>query len=425
MAPTLEEQRERRTTLTRERAQIKSRITKLKNHLEKSGSYADPQYVDRNLSKIKQDLETLPEIQAALTALEPGIDHTEATETITDDFEDLMVMIRRFKDPNRDSNAQTSQQRETRSAAGSPHLANHDYYLSLPKMEVKRFDGKLENWRPWRDWFIPTIHNRDTLTDAQRLDFMKRTTSGEAANTISAFAITDENYKAAWKLLESTYDIEHVLVLHHYDRLMQTPVMKKNSAEEIRKLVNHVQTQVLAMKGLGEKVEHWDTPLVYTLLNRLDKETAKEWNRTQQGNKMPTYEELMNFLRKEAVKVTSMTPTGAIPSISSNSNAQKQKNGNYKAHGQKAYSLLTSTADKSCPLCKEQHMLENCRKFITLTVPERIQAARSTHLCLNCLRPNHKTRYCKCSTCATCQKKHNTLLHLAEADLGAIKSPSA
>lgn len=428
MTLTAEQIKEKITILTRERAQIKTRITKLKNYLVNSGSYADGEYIDRNLQKIETDLTTIPRIHEDLTKLEPEVIHKEAEEAIEDDFAELMVLIRKFKEPSRDQNAQSTHDTPTtdaRSPSINSHLAAHDYYSSLPKMEVKKFDGKLENWRQWRDWFIPTIHKRETLTNAQRLDLMKRRTSGEAANTISAFTPTDENYAAAWELLESTYDIEHILILRHYDLLMETPVMKKNSAEELKKLTNHVHTQVLAMKALGEKVEHWNTPLVHTILNRLDKETTKEWNRTQQNDVMPTYEELMSYLRKEAVKLTPMTPSGGNQSTPAPFNSQKPKNGNNKSNGQKSHSYLTTSAEKACPLCKEQHTLENCEKFLTLNVSERIQAGRNARLCLNCLRPNHLTRFCRSEKCSTCSKKHNVLLHLSETELGAINKSSA
>lgn len=119
-----------------------------------------------------------------------------------------------------------------------------------------KFDGTLENWRMYRDWFIQTIHNRENLTDAQRLDYLKRTFTVEAEKTINAFQLSDENYPVAWKLLESTYDIAYVLISLHCDLLLETPVMKKSSAEEIQKLTNHIQTQLLAMKAFGKKLEY-------------------------------------------------------------------------------------------------------------------------------------------------------------------------
>lgn len=136
--------------------------------------------IDRNLQKIETDLTTIPRIHEDLTKLEPEVIHKEAEEAIEDDFAELMVLIRKLKEPRRDENAQSTHDTpatDARSSSITSHLAARDYYSSLPKMEVKKFDGKLENWRQWRDWFIPTIHKLETLTNAQRLDLMKRTIS--------------------------------------------------------------------------------------------------------------------------------------------------------------------------------------------------------------------------------------------------------
>ncbi|XP_072757735.1 uncharacterized protein [Anoplolepis gracilipes] len=75
----------------------------------------------------------------------------------------------------------------------------------------------------------------------------------------------------------------------------------------------------------------------------------------------------------------------------------------------KAFVVGTIT---NCTACKnKQHPLFKCTAFKQLTVPKRIEFVRNAKLCYNCLR-SHIGKTCNYSSCAICQKRHNTLLHM-------------
>ncbi|XP_015119455.1 uncharacterized protein LOC107042784 [Diachasma alloeum] len=412
----------RRREFVSVRGSLRTRITKLNTYLVKNGVYSSIPYIDKHYEKILGEMETMPNVLRELQTLEANVDHEAIHDTMEDDVEELRVLIQRIKMPGLETHVDVTPPARNRSASpvsvGShSHARTYctNYLKSLPKLEAKKFDGKLENWRTYRDWFISTIHNHEGLTDAQCLDYLKRTCIGEAAETIKAFQATDENYSVAWTLLEKTYDIEYVLVLRHCDILMETPSMKKNSSEEINKLLNHIQTQILAMKALGKNVARWNTLLVHLILRKIDKETAKEWNRKMQGNKLPDYEDLLTFLREEAIRLASMSSYAPVStSRHSTDSPTNGKSKNQRGYTPKTEALLANTSELQCPRCKGQHSLKTCEKFLALASLDRIQAARQASLCLNYLQAGHKTRFCKEGDCATCHKKHHELLHLNE-----------
>ncbi|XP_051155339.1 uncharacterized protein LOC127277934 [Leptopilina boulardi] len=421
-----ETQKARRNSLVQNRANLKRRITKLSNYLKEGGVYANAEHADRHMSIIDFELTKLVQIQMELIQLEPGKNHEEEEENIYFDYEEIKVLIRRLKEPNLEVEMRNRASVNSRSGSVYSHSAPSDYLSSLPKIEAKRFDGTLENWRMYRDWFIQTIHNRENLTDAQRLDYLKRTLTGEAEKTISAFQPSDENYAVEWKLLESTYDIEYVLIFRHCDLLLETPIMKRSSADEIRKLTNHIQTQLLAMKAFGEKIENWNTIISRVILRSLDKETEREWNRSKQGNKVPNYEDILSFLREQATRLTFIKPamTNFNNNSTNNSNG-KPKNTNNKNRGpENTHSFLTSTDEKQCVICNGNHLIDKCDKFLALNTPDRIQAARKVRLCLNCFQNDHRTRFCKASHCSICKGRHNDLVHLTEEQLQSRQSSS-
>ena len=73
----------------------------------------------------------------------------------------------------------------------------------------------------------------------------------------------------------------------------------------------------------------------------------------------------------------------------------------------------------SCWFCKEpSHKLAECRKFMDISMQERIAFAKSSKLCHKCLSSRHRAPDCKRS--GTCSIKncidqfHHTVLHKPE-----------
>lgn len=179
------------------------------------------------MKEFESELVKLTEIQRKLIQLEPDKGHEDEDENIHFDFEQIKVLLRKLKEPNLDAEIRNRAPLTSGSGSVNSHSVPSNYLFSLPKIEAKKFDETFKSWRMYRDWFIQTIHDRENLTDAQRLDYLKRTVTGEAERAISAFQPSNENYAVAWKLLESTYDIEYILIFRHSDLLLETPVLKK------------------------------------------------------------------------------------------------------------------------------------------------------------------------------------------------------
>ncbi|XP_063972071.1 uncharacterized protein LOC135159938 [Diachasmimorpha longicaudata] len=397
------EQIARRAELVSLRGSIKRRITKFKNYLEKSGPHASKDYIEKQLHLINNEYVKLPELTVELETLEPEGNHAENAETVEDDYEEIQVLVRKFNSPHLGQGQAITRQTSSTSTIHS-QPAYHDYLKTIPRMEAKKFDGKIENWRTYRDWFVSTIHKRECLTDSERLDILKRTLEGEALATIEGFAVTDENFDVAWELLKDIYDVEWLLILRHFDLLMETPSMKKNSSGELRRVLNHVQTHALAMKALGENIEAWNTPLVHIILKRLHHDTYREWNRQKKGKKMPNYQELLEFLREESTKLTDVSPKSPINGSNTSATIMNKRSKNNRDN-MRTQVLLTDTGETMCRICKEDHAVDTCAKLLALSTTDRIQAARQARLCLNCLTPGHKTRTCKEDRCDNTQRQ--------------------
>ncbi|KAL4125774.1 hypothetical protein QTP88_010014 [Uroleucon formosanum] len=86
----------------------------------------------------------------------------------------------------------------------------------------------------------------------------------------------------------------------------------------------------------------------------------------------------------------------------------------------------SSSKSDSCPNCRERHTITDCRKFASLSVEDRNKWARDNRVCYTCLSTNHWANKCHSKLrCATCSKKHHTLLHGFSTHRHSDSAPSS
>lgn len=174
--------------------------------------------------------------------------------------------------------------------------ANVASHVKLPKLEVPTFDGSFNNWSSFRDMFLSMVGNKDTISDGEKLQYLKPNLSGEAADIVAEYKITDENYKDAWAALEHEYENKRLLVKSHMDTLFNQTVMEDESAEALRLLLRTTQRCLQALKTLGGPIDSWDWLLVQLVGTRLDTKTRRYWELTHKSKEMPTWQQMVAAL---------------------------------------------------------------------------------------------------------------------------------
>jgi len=91
-------------------------------------------------------------------------------------------------------------------------VAEHFSNIKLPKLELSKFFGNYEEWFPFFDAFNSLIHVNASLSNVQRLQYLRSSVTGDAAKIISALEISGANYEVAWNLLRERYDNKRLIV---------------------------------------------------------------------------------------------------------------------------------------------------------------------------------------------------------------------
>lgn len=155
------------------------------------------------------------------------------------------------------------------------------------------------------------------------------------------------------------------------------------------------------------------------MLNKLDKATRREWTRAQKGNEFRNFEKLIHFLR-ETVIASDDNPIGHSGKEERINGASKARHGrgtDQVGKGPARAQCFATAIGPNCIACNgSSHPLLRCQQFKAHLPKERHDLAVKAALCLNCLRPNHNTKYCGSTfSCLVCKRKHHTWLHYAES----------
>ena len=125
----------------------------------------------------------------------------------------------------------------------------------------------------------------------------------------------------------------------------------------------------------------------------------------------------MNFVEEETILITDpMFSRDALDSF-----MDKAQRSDHRNRGVKTYATKTDITGEErrcqspCHMCKKNHDMDNCKKFLELTVNDRSRYLAKNKLCFGCYDPissNHSAKTCsKRIICKECKNYHPTALH--------------
>lgn len=93
-------------------------------------------------------------------------------------------------------------------------------YVKLPKVEIVKFEGNVQPWRPFWDQFKGWIHYNEQLSAIEKFQYLKSYLIGNAEAAISGVSTTEGNYQAAAGLLKECFGKTDAIVNDHMIQLL-------------------------------------------------------------------------------------------------------------------------------------------------------------------------------------------------------------
>ena len=323
-------------------------------------------------------------------------------------------------------------------------LAAMTQNLALPKTELTTFDGDPKKYYS----FITTFENNigSQVSDpAKKLTYLIQYCTGKAKKAIADAVIKDasEGYDWALKVLKEQFGKPYEIARAMIDGLnCGTPL--KNDVQSLVDLANDMARCELTLSQLGHMSDINSTDTLKGIVGRLPYYMRVKWadyiyEKLSKGEE-PTFSHLTQFIKRRADVAS--TTFGKDVMVQEQKRSPKPGNRKTKESAPKVTSLMTDAVsvapppkkeqvkptdsrdrplqktappkeDKKCGACDGTHQVLKCKKFKSMSVPERRKLVFDKKMCFNCLDTTHAARDCKKDPqCPTCTSKHHELVHL-------------
>ncbi|KAJ0176752.1 hypothetical protein K1T71_007931 [Dendrolimus kikuchii] len=168
------------------------------------------------------------------------------------------------------------------------------------------------------DLFVAVFHNNSSLSNVQKLFYLRKYLCEEALNVIINLPLINDSYPEALELLKKRYDNKSRLITNHINIILELPTMQKGTAASIRSFISEVQQQIYALKNLGQPTDQWDMLLISILIKKLDQYTNRAFQLDRNQDTLPTMAEFLSFLEKRATALEDSGDRAAHESFSKN-----------------------------------------------------------------------------------------------------------
>ncbi|UYV84514.1 hypothetical protein LAZ67_X002426 [Cordylochernes scorpioides] len=286
--------------------------------------------------------------------------------------------------------------------------------IKLPKFELKKYTGELEEWLSWWSHF-EKIHLDESLSDVDKLEYLIQSmvVGSKAHRLVTSFPLTQKNYNKVIGDLKDRFG----------DRDMLTELSEKRT---LAQLYDDLVAHLHSLGSLGVDTKSGGGAFLYPLVeSSLPLELIKIWQRSHTPFKeredyseieegiehsgakaFDKLEGLIEFLKQEVKNAEriSFVAEGFEPSLPLKQG--KRENNPPKIHT--ASALFAGKTNLPCLFCdKDNHLSQNCFKAAKMLESDRLKRVQDAKVCFKCLRKNHLKKDCRSFVrCKRCQGPH-------------------
>ncbi|UYV63339.1 hypothetical protein LAZ67_2003785 [Cordylochernes scorpioides] len=311
------------------------------------------------------------------------------------------------------------------SAANSVVNTESKRNIRLPKVELPKFKGNLEDWLSWWGQFSK-INDDETLGDVDKFHYLLQAVveGSRAQRLVCSYPITEDNYPKVVQALKDRFGDKNLLIEHYIRRLLKLVV--SNARKEnlpLDEIYDDLTAHLKNLESLGVNTEMAGVFLYPLVESSLPLDIIQVWQRNpavgygikevgaENGDKSDAsgrLQALMDFLRDEVKGAERM----AFAKENFEGNSSMRATGSQLKTPRKTpptvSSLFGSAFKRKCIFCqRDNHLSSGCFVASRLTPSERDQRIKEARVCFKCLKGNHLKRECRADIkCRNCGKDH-------------------
>ncbi len=149
----------------------------------------------------------------------------------------------------------------------------------LPQLSIKKFGGEYGDWGRFQSQFRPAVHERDTLTDADKFNYLMFYLEGEARSKVAGMIESADSYQEAYALLEERYGHKRLTVSRVITMIANRPKIKHD--RDLGTLVDDLRAKYRLLKTLSPEFEAQGASILFLSLfqAKLSDEIREKWER--------------------------------------------------------------------------------------------------------------------------------------------------
>lgn len=409
------------------RKTMRSQLTKLIKNVEEV--LTSEQEVDKNELAILLDrVQTVNVELSSLSKdlLTAGDDLERECEKVLE-YEDkaarvITKMKIKLSTLNKPVQTTTVQEQQERIQPETAQMTNKQRSIKLPKLELRKFDGRLENWPLFWEQFENAVHNNEDLDDVGKFQYLRSLLTGRAAATLNGLSSRQSCYVDAIELLINEYGNNERIIDHYVQELMKLPPVKhRNDLQGLRKLYNLSLSITRSLESLGIPSVQFGLmvkstlfkALPYTLRVEFQKSCKGEFNVSTESlgarnnETERTLERLFSFLKLEVESAEEAQ--GASAKFEPQEKVVKR---GYNRDRESTASGLLTAVKENCLFCSSSaHLVSECECKKSLEDKKNI--LKQHRRCYRCTKGHHNSKNCRTRNvkCKKCQGRHVTSMH--------------
>ena len=105
----------------------------------------------------------------------------------------------------------------------TPNQTNPHINISLPKTQLKTYNGDPLKWHEWYCYFKSTIHDNVSLSDAQKITYLQNALTDRAKESVFGYSYNGEFYHDAITELKRRFGRPQTVIAAYLDKLERWP----------------------------------------------------------------------------------------------------------------------------------------------------------------------------------------------------------
>ena len=263
--------------------------------------------------------------------------------------------------------------------------------VRLPKMELEKFDGKVQNWRSFWNRFETAIDNKDFLTAVDKFNYLLGLLNDDAKECVNGLDLTSDNYEEAKKILSDRFGNPQVVIASHMESLVNLPaVTSLSNVNQLRKMYDQVEVIVRNLKSLDMPPTSYGALLIPVLNEKIPEELRVIISRKFQ-DAVWNLEDMIEYVKAE---IQARERCSLVALKDGDGSRRREKRPFTTAS-------FYSEAKGLCVYCHQSHSPSKCTKITDFKTRRNI--LRRNARCFLCLKVGHMSKSCpstyKCRKC--------------------------